>query len=107
MVSAHLKKISQIVHTMAVSLDETLQLIHLLLCIGDEILVKLDHFPKVRDENRKYLKPPPRYVCFMLFHFFKIDSRPLIKGTGKLLPIVASLGGILCQHLSTHPSFNK
>ena len=24
------------------------------------ILVKLDHFPRVRDENAKYLKPPPR-----------------------------------------------
>ena len=25
-----------------------------------KILVKLDHFPNFRDENNKYLKPPPR-----------------------------------------------
>ena len=25
-----------------------------------KILVKLDHFPRDRDENNKYLKPPPR-----------------------------------------------
>ena len=25
-----------------------------------KILVKLDHFPKDRGENKKYLKPPPR-----------------------------------------------
>ena len=24
------------------------------------MLVKLDHFPNFRDENKKYLKPPPR-----------------------------------------------
>ena len=27
-----------------------------------KILVKLDHFPKVRGENKKCLKPPPRYL---------------------------------------------
>ena len=26
-----------------------------------KILVKLDHFPKVRDEHKKYLKPPPSF----------------------------------------------
>ena len=26
------------------------------------ILVKLDHFPKDRGENKKQLKPPPKYV---------------------------------------------
>ena len=25
------------------------------------MLVKLDHFPKVRGENKKYLKPPTKY----------------------------------------------
>ncbi len=25
------------------------------------MLVKLDHFPKDRDENKTYLKPPPRF----------------------------------------------
>jgi len=24
------------------------------------MLVKLDRFPRVRDENKKYLKPPPK-----------------------------------------------
>ena len=28
--------------------------------IWKNMLVKLDHFPKVRGENEKYLKPPPR-----------------------------------------------
>ena len=28
------------------------------------MLVKLDHFPKGRDKNKKCLKQPPRYGCF-------------------------------------------
>ena len=28
----------------------------------DMILVKLDHFPKVRGENKKYLKLPPSEI---------------------------------------------
>ena len=28
----------------------------------EKIVVKLDHLPKVRGENKKYLKPPPSFV---------------------------------------------
>jgi len=33
-----------------------------------KILVKLDHFPRVRDENNKYLKPPGSFPCNDLVH---------------------------------------
>ena len=33
-----------------------------------KILVKMDHFPRDRDENKKYLKPPPS--CLFFFSFF-------------------------------------
>ncbi len=33
-----------------------------------KILVKLDHFPRDRDENKKYLKPPPSYYISYIHH---------------------------------------
>ena len=33
------------------------------------MLVKLDHLPKVRGENKKYLKAPPRFHSFMCIPF--------------------------------------
>ena len=37
-------------------------------------LVKLDHFPNFRDNNKKYLKPPPRYVLGPAYsHWFTVD----------------------------------
>ena len=36
-----------------------------------KILVKLDHFPPGRGENKNHLKPPPRRVCSKsIFRFF-------------------------------------
>ena len=32
------------------------------------MLVKLDHFPKDQGENKKYLKPPPRYVGDYIYY---------------------------------------
>ena len=37
------------------------------------MLVKLDHFPRVRDEHEKYLKPPPSYALIYLVDFFHGD----------------------------------
>ena len=36
------------------------------------MLVKLDHFPKVRGENKKYLKPPP--CGWILGRFFSTSK---------------------------------
>ena len=32
------------------------------------MLVKLDHFPKFRGENKPYLKPPPSIMIYMMFY---------------------------------------
>ena len=39
------------------------------------MLVKLDNFPKVRGENKKSLKPPPR-----LYRFLLGETRPIFRG---------------------------
>ena len=31
------------------------------------MIVKLDHFPNFRGENKKYLKPPPQISSFLLY----------------------------------------
>ena len=43
-----------------------------------KIFVKLDHFPKDPGENKKCLKPPPRYPCYwwllLAFPFHPLDK---------------------------------
>ena len=39
------------------------------------MLVKMDHFPRVRGENKKYLKPPPSSLSHYLPGFKKTSFR--------------------------------
>ena len=41
-----------------------------------KILVKLDHFAKVRGENKKHLKPPPRRCFPITKRFFSSLKNP-------------------------------
>ena len=46
-----------------------------------KILVKLDDFPKYRDENHKYLKPPPRISLAIHWLTENISYRIVVKPT--------------------------
>ena len=38
------------------------------------MLVKLDHFPNFRDENKKNVKPPPSYMVFKVFFMILLQK---------------------------------
>ena len=43
-----------------------------------KIVVKLDHFPRVRGENKKHVKPPPSFLWLRIPFIQRQNSRPIL-----------------------------
>ena len=79
--------------------------------LREEVLWKIlvERISPNRGENKKYLKPPPRYSSNQLVKQPKTSSKTAIPGSapGATLPQRDPWMGVFCKALKMTPLFNK